>query len=146
MPRIEGTKSGVDAAGQPIYSPVLIVQVTLPGFGHASVPAVIDSGADVTIVPFEVFVGAGLEWTKLPAGSQGLGAGGVFERRPLQAEIRYRDWLICDSVEVAQPGALPFALLGRQDFFQKFIVRFAWHKSPPEVIIDPVVLTAKRKR
>lgn len=146
MPRIEGTKSGITPAGVTVYSPVIVVEVVLPGVGRAQVPAVIDSGADVTLIPFEVFVGAGLDWAKLPKGSEGLGAGGTFERRPLVAEVRYREWLICDHVDVAQPGALPFALLGREDFFKRFVVRFAWNKEPPEVIVDPVVETPKKKR
>jgi hypothetical protein len=33
---------------------------------------------------------------------------------------------------------MPWALLGRNDFFTKYVVHFAWHRSPPDFNLDPV--------
>ena len=146
MPRIEGTKVGTDANGREIWRPIIVVSIVLPNGLRGQGPAIIDSGADMTVVPFEAVLGAGLEWDKLPKGELGLGAGGSFERRPLDAEIYYRTWKICDKVEIAEPGRLDTILLGRHEFFRTFVVRFAWHKIPPEVFIDPIVATPKKRK
>jgi len=146
VPRIEGTKFVIDPGGQVIFRPIVLVAIVLPNGLRGEGPAIIDSGADMTVVPFEAILGAGIDWDKLPPGEMGIGAGGAFERRALQASIFYRTWQICDRVDVAAPGMLGSILLGREDFFKKFVVRFAWHKTPPELFVDPIVLTAKRKR
>jgi hypothetical protein len=52
----------------------------------------------------------------------------------------------CTEFTVAEPDKLPFAILGREDFFKHFVVRFNWHKAPPEVHVDPVTSGRPAKR
>lgn len=137
MPRIEGTKVGVTSDGRDVYAPLIIIAIHVGGC-LAQGPAIIDSGADGTVIPIEALVGCGVAWDSLSNGVMGQGAGGAFERRPLDARVQFREWTICERIQVAAPGSLPAALLGREDFFAKFVIRFNWHKSPPEVLIDPV--------
>lgn len=147
MPRIEGTKAGTDpVTGHEIWRPVVLVTIQMPNGLKGQGPAIIDSGADSSVLPFEAVLGAGIAWDDLDKGGLSMGAGGTFERRLLGASIYYRTWKVCDRVEVAEPGRLGTILLGRNDFFKAFVVRFAWHKSPPEVYVDPIVVTPKKRR
>lgn len=100
----------------------------------------IDSGADSTIIPGEFLTGhPTLQYDDLPV-SKGLagGAGGSFETRKCPGSASWRDVTFCTELLAAQPGALPHPLLGRNDFFQKFIVRFNWNRTPPSMRIDEV--------
>jgi predicted aspartyl protease len=107
----------------------------------------IDSGADRSILPAEIAEMLGAPWQALQSGEgHSRGAGGSFETRVLDATLKWRGWLICESVVVAQPGSLPWALLGRSDFFQRFDVRFNWHHNPPWVQVDPVPPRSQTKR
>lgn len=138
MPRVVGQKVGTDHHGHDVYSPIVVITIEVPGY-LATRPAVIDSGADSTIVPFEMLKDCGVDFAALPGGDAGVGAGGKFETRLLAARVKYRDWIVCEEVKVAQPGAgLPVVLLGRADFFAKFNVRFRWAMTPPVVDIDPL--------
>lgn len=144
MPRIEGTKVGILSDGTEIWGPVVLVTIRTDG-GIVTTSAIIDSGADSTVVPCEVLAGLGVDFEKLPAGESGKGAGGAFERRPMKATLKFRDWTICEEIAVAEPGRLPVVLLGRLDFFQRFVVRFMWHKVPPYVDVDPIAVPAKKR-
>ena len=135
MPRLEGTDDGSG-----IYRPMIDVFIELPTVGKRSPPilAVIDSGADQTIVPFDYLKAAGVEWDKLSDPKQGTGAGGGFETRMIRGTITWKNYFICDQFQVAQPGMKTPLLLGREDFFKKFVVRFNWHQTPPTFNVDPV--------
>lgn len=133
MPRIEGTEQVPN-----LYRPVLIVSLTLAGKTSKG-PAVVDSGADRTILPGEIVEAFGVGFSSLPlSGENSLGAGGAFETRTGSGEVRWREYVICEEFLVAAPGTLPFALLGREDFFKRFQVRFSWHHKPPSFQIDSV--------
>jgi Aspartyl protease len=108
--------------------------------------ALLDSGADATIVPAEALIGAGIDYASLPVAGLNRGAGGNFEARIAPARVKFREWVICDQVLVAPAGALPAPLLGRMDFFKLFVVKFSWHRIPPTVDIDPVAVPGGRKR
>jgi hypothetical protein len=148
LPRIEGTKVGVDGKGREVWSPIVVVRMSLPSASASgpavSGPAIVDSGADVTMIPAEAVAAIGIDWKKLPAGTHGGGAGGQFESRPLQLTVSWQSWKTTEEIRIAEPGRLPVVLLGRCDFFRDFVVRFHWHKAPPEFHLDPVAAPRKR--
>ncbi len=135
MPRIAASNFG----GPDL--PILTLDLELPQGLLQGVVALVDSGADSTIVNVESLAPAGIGWGDISGDEQtGAGAGGGFATKRLKATVRWQQWIVCDEVAVAAPGALPWALLGRDDFFRKFVVRFAWHRMPPEMHIDPVTM------
>jgi hypothetical protein len=136
MPRIEGTKVGIDPGGRVVCRPIVIVQLEANGLGMQG-PAIVDSGADTTMVPAEVVAGLGIDYAKLSGGTKGSGVGGPCESRPALLTIRYQSWKLTGEVAIAEPERLDVVLLGRSDFFQRFVVRFNWFKSPPEFHLDP---------
>lgn len=136
MPRITGTQLGPG-----VYLPILTCTLELSGASDVSLsgPALIDSGADKTIIPYEILEAAGIPFDALSLTQDpGLGAGGQFEVRTCPGTLYWRKWEIASSVSVAEKGMLPFALLGRADFFEKFVVRFRWHSNPPTIDVDPI--------
>jgi hypothetical protein len=110
--------------------------------------ALIDSGADRTILPGEVLAGhPTIAFDALPELKDGgLGAGGAFKIRECKGILRWREWDICDRFQVAEPGKLEMPLLGREDFFKLFFVRFRWDRTPPIVDIDPPGKPSKKKK
>jgi hypothetical protein len=136
MPRIEGMKVGTDAVGRIVYSPIIIVSLLYGNVG-LDIQAVVDSGADTTLIPAEVAAALGIQWAKLSAGAVGGGVGGRIEMRPVDLTMRYAGWKYTGPVMIAQPKGMPVVLLGRNDFFQSFVARFHWFKSPPEFHLDP---------
>jgi hypothetical protein len=145
MPRIEGHKLGKNAAGADVYAPVLIVTFEVNGVvGQAG--AIVDSGADRIIMPAEFAAAVGIEYSKLPAGTANHGAGGGFEARLCTGIVKYRDWPICDEFLIAEPNQMPVMLLGRDDFFRRFVVHFNWHRDPPTFDVDPITVPRARKR
>lgn len=133
MPRITGTQT---APG--VFAPMLMFDIEING-ARATLPGILDSGADRTIVPLEYVEPAGVVFANLPPPTGiSIGAGGKFEARVCRGKIAFRGIPVCDEFLVASGGCLPMALLGRSDFMVKFSVRFNWHRKPPTVDIDPV--------
>ena len=131
-----GEKDGVA-----IYSPRVTVTVS---FGKKSVGyrAIVDSGADNTIISAEQLAPLGAKWDKMTDPEQHIGAGGPFETRLCRGFVSYAGVLFCNGkLRVAEPGKLPegitFLLLGRSDFFTKFVPTFHWEASPPWFELDP---------
>ena len=58
MPRIEGTKVGLDGLGRMVHSPIIFVHLLYGGLG-LEVQAIVDSGADTTVIPAEVAAAVG---------------------------------------------------------------------------------------
>ena len=56
---------------------------------------------------------------------------GGLETRLCSGRILYNGIVVCDSFTVAKTTSLDAVLLGRADFFTKFVPRFLWHKNPP---------------
>jgi hypothetical protein len=119
-----------------VHSPIVIVSLLFGGLG-LDIQAVVDSGADATVVPAEVAAALGIEWDKLPPGTRGGGVGGACEMRPVTMTIKYKEWNYSGPVMVAEPKYLPVVLLGRTDFFGGFVARFNWFTTPPEFHLDP---------
>lgn len=138
MPRLKATLAGADRLGNASWVPLVPITLSTATLGLRAA-AILDSGADTTIVPFEQVAPFGFEWKKLALAPQAKGAGGIFERRVCPVAIAFETWRICDEVEVAEPGKLPATLLGRIEFFSKFVVRFNWFQDPPTFDIDPVL-------
>jgi hypothetical protein len=136
MPRIEGTQVGIDPNGRAVYRPIVIVQLEANGMGMQG-PAIVDSGADTTMVPAEIAAGLGIDYAKLPGGTKGKGVGGACESRMASLTVCYQSWRLTGQIAIAEPKRLDVVLLGRADFFQRFVVRFNWFKSPPEFHLDP---------
>lgn len=134
MPRVEGIQ-----VMPGVFAPLLIVSIEFSSVVLEG-PALIDSGADCTVIPGEILEATAHTFDSLPPHpGTSVGAGGKFETRICQGgTVKWRKWTICDEFQVAAPGTLPWALLGRQDFFRLFVVRFQWHRNPPFTDIDPV--------
>jgi hypothetical protein len=105
------------------------------------VPALIDSGADNTLVPAAFVALLGVDFQDLPPGPGGSGAGGTLDARLCQGTIRWEQEkvLLMTQFMVAEPNKGPASvLLGRADFFKLYVPRFHWHKNPPVFDLDPV--------
>lgn len=133
MPRFEGTQVHADT-----WSPLVQVEFRNDSGGLITT-ALVDSGADCTIIPAELLdLIPDVAWDDLEQLANSVGAGGGFECKRLQVTARFQDRTFATQVHVAEKGRLPWVLLGRSDFFATFVVRFAWHRQPPTFDIDPV--------
>lgn len=136
MTRVAGTAALVG------YQPVLTVDVVVgKGKRVQSITAVLDSGADRTVVPRGIVEALGVNYDglKTPLDSdgepiQGQGADGAFEIRICRGKVRWRTTTVCTEFWVANCG---YVLLGRDDFFKKFDVMFDWSAPDPYVDIEP---------
>lgn len=133
MPRIKGTE-----VAKGVYSPIIKVDFRCNGVGGL-VPAIVDSGADKCLVPGDFVEAAGVTFASLTPLPEGTGAGGQFPKSLCKGQISYAGCVLCDEFEVVPPGLFNFILLGREEFFSKFVVRFQWHRDPPFFDVDPVV-------
>ena len=136
MPRILGTSVSVG------HSPLLKVGV-VTGKGNQpaqEVTAILDSGADRTVVPRSLVEALGVDYDNLKrpvdaAGDAiaGMGAGGDFELRVCRGKVRWHTTVICNEFWVANCLVV---LLGRDDFFKLFDVMFDWSAPTPYVDIE----------
>lgn len=143
MPQIEGVEV---VPGQ--WAPLLRVDLEISGALMKDVLALLDSGADKTLIPGDYLEGHpdGVLFDSLTLSENpGHGAGGDFDIRVCPGNVTWREEEICNPLEMAAPGNLPFPLLGR-DFFQKCVVRFNWNRNPPVVSVDLVGKGKKGKR
>lgn len=137
MPRIPATRI-VGPDGAETYYPIIVVTIVV-GAMAAQVPAIVDSGADDTLVPAAAVIPLGVDFSKLGAAPEGTGAGGNFQVRWCEGTILWGKIELMTRFKVAEPGmGLSAVLLGRGDFFKLFIPRFHWHKDPPVFDLDPV--------
>jgi hypothetical protein len=140
VPRIPGTHVGTGPDGAEIFRPIIIVAIEIGGRG-IRVPALVDSGADNTLVPESFVAPLGVDFRKLAAGPGGLGPAGGLDTRMCHGLIRWEKEKIVLMTDflVAEPGKGPDTiLLGRADFFRLYVPRFHWHKNPPVFDLDPV--------
>lgn len=138
MPRIPATKVGIDPYGAEIFRPIIFVTIEIGGRAVRG-PALVDSGADNTLVPAEAVAPLGVVFAQLPAGIGGSGPSGLLDARPCIGVMRWDKVLLMSKFTVAEPSKLDTVLLGRSDFFTMYIPRFHWHKNPPVFDLDPVV-------
>lgn len=138
MPRLPATNVGTGPDGKPIFRPIIIVSIDIGGRVVRGT-AVVDSGADNTLVPFDAVAPLGVDFLKLPPGPGGVGPGGTLDVRLCKGVLRWDKRVLMTEFMVAEPEKGPDAiLLGRADFFTLYVVRFQWHKNPPTFDLDPV--------
>jgi hypothetical protein len=138
VPRVPGTHVGVGPDGTEIFRPIIVLTIEIGGRSVQG-PGLVDSGADNTLVPWEAVAPMGVDFDALPAGPGGRGPGGSLDVRSCPGVIRWEKVVLMTQFMVAEPGKGPeTVLLGRADFFQLFIPRFHWHKTPPVFDLDPV--------
>lgn len=132
MARIEGVR-GPGGRYRPQVNIDLVIRKK-----KLTLTALVDSGADRTIVPRGVVEALGVDYDKLPAVTDedgavvtGSGAGGQFELKECRGKVRWHVQTVCESFWVGPNDAVPWVLLGRDDFFKKFDVRFQWSEEPP---------------
>lgn len=100
--------------------------------------ALVDSGADTTVLPAESLEGIASYRSLTPlAGGGARGPGGAFEVRRCDGTLAFENTIFARRFAVAEPGALPLPVLGRDDFFRRFAVSFDWYRDPPTFDIDP---------
>lgn len=88
MPRIPATLVGKGPDGAEIFRPIIVVAIEVGPMG-VRVPALVDSGADNTLVPFSRVDALGIKWDDLPEGYDGGGAGGGLKTRPCFGLVRW---------------------------------------------------------
>jgi len=119
------------------YLPLVAVTLTV-GNRSFLVKALVDSGADGSVLRAESLKGL-VPFSSLPpaSGDEAAGAGGAFEIRRLGGTLTFAQVEFRHGVAVAEPGALPVSVLGRDDFFRHFVVRFEWFRDQPVFDVDP---------
>jgi hypothetical protein len=133
VPRIEATE-----VSPGIFLPLLVVTLNLNGRSLSEL-GLVDSGADRTMVPASWVEACGVLYGAFGEPQEGSGAGGSFEYKLVSGEVTYLRKTFCTTIQVASPDCnLPGPVLGREDFFTKYVVRFAWHRSPPDFNVDPI--------
>jgi hypothetical protein len=140
VPRIPATHVGAGPDGADIFRPIIVVSIDVAASG-VRVPALVDSGADNTLVPFELIRPLGIDFATLPPGPGGSGPGGSLDVRPCKGIMRWDagNAILMTEFLVAEPGKGPdTVLLGRADFFKLYVPRFHWHRDPPVFDLDPV--------
>jgi hypothetical protein len=130
MPRIEATQI---APG--VFLPLLVVTLNMNGRSLSEM-GLVDSGADRTMVPASWVEACGVPYASLGQTMHGSGAGGQYEYKMATGELTYGRKPFCTQFQVAAAN-LPGPVLGRNDFFKKYVVRFAWHRNPPDFNVDP---------
>ena len=130
MARYEG-----DHLGDGRLRPYLWVTIE-EGGGSLKVPALVDSGADISLCPANLLAPLGVEFDTLDvAAGESRGAGGPFEHRRCSGKIWWREWeLVGFDVSKADGFCI---LLGRDDFFKHFVVTFDWTTGKPWMDIEP---------
>lgn len=131
MPRLEATF----ANGR--WFPVIEVTLSIGDHFEHEVLAIVDSGADSTLVPGELVEAAGIPFASLEQ-AEALSAGGQMTTAKCLGSISYLNRTFCTEFACTEPGKRGNFLLGRADFFRSFVVRFLWHRDPPVFDIDPV--------
>ena len=149
MTKFEASELGNGALGPLIEISISLEDYEPKGTGFA----LVDSGADITVLPFEVLIPVGVKWDNLPPsphGSQGLG--GSVETRHINGTISHKGTTFYNGdIPVLQPGSgISGPILGRADFFTTFGVVFEWHKDPPVFHVNSLEkrksLRGRRKR
>jgi hypothetical protein len=132
--------------------PLLVVQVEIQDKLSPQIPAIVDSGADITMFPAHIIEAGGFTYAGMPGEPQeGRGAGGRFEFKFCDGVVRWRGIELCQRFCVIEPpedpkDQLPFPLLGRSDLFTKFNVQFNWHRTPPVMFINELGQASKRRK
>jgi hypothetical protein len=120
-----------------VHLPLLKIDIVLAKKTR-QLTAMVDSGADRTVVPRAIIEALGVNWDSLKvAQTDGVGASGVFEIRICRGKIRWRGKTICEEFWTTDMDKRGIVLLGREDFFTKYDVDFRWSVQPPYMDINP---------
>lgn len=123
----------IHAAG--IYRPLVEV-VLRAGRVRRRLTALVDSGADLSLIPAELLEDL-MPFESLARAGQAAGVG-IAEMRSADLTLTFGGTVFATRVLVVAPGTdLPFAVLGRDDFFRHFDVGFRWSQTPPTFSIEP---------
>jgi hypothetical protein len=123
-------------AGNDVWTPSIVVDLEYRGKTVRSM-AIVDSGADVSLVPAELLETLGISFKDLREVLRGEGYRGSFEARQSDARLSWRGVTISESTMVVEPHTIPCVLLGRGDFFKRFVVTFDWSAKPPRMRVAP---------
>lgn len=111
------------------FMPLVSVQTVILGTPR-QFTALVDSGADYTVVPARLLVAYGVDVRSLPQGRPSVGANGTpIPTWVYDMDLMYRGRLFAASVGVLP--SLPGPILGRDDFMRKFTVHMHWSDNPP---------------
>ncbi len=100
-------------------------------------PALIDTGADATILPFVIADALGVTWASLRDAPAVTGFGGADAAKYWDVEVRATLWpsfLISDRVVVVRRN-VPL-VLGRTEFLGRVVLEMHWYRDPPFYRID----------
>jgi hypothetical protein len=109
-----------------VYHPVISVTLSVPGHEPVQIPALVDTGADKTLVPAPLMP---ILWDDMAeTGRTNFGIGGEADCRTCDGTLSYRGvefvhWL---TIIQADYDKMPFAILGREDFLRFFRFEFDW--------------------
>ena len=99
--------------------------------------AMLDSGADESSIPANLLTVLGVKKSTLqPAGQMSGIANLPLPYFKAHVQMFWKNWKIADEIGVL-PAHTPI-LLGRNDFFARFVVTFDWSHNPPIMDINPV--------
>ena len=114
---------------QGYFVPLVTVKTAVLGV-EREFTALVDSGADYTMVPASLLASYGVDVRNLPQIGWMIGANGTqVPMRRYSADLWFRNRRF--ATEVGVLPNLPRPIVGRGDFFQFFGVHFHWCVSPP---------------
>ena len=115
-------KKEIDRSGKAIFRPIADVWFKTSMGGWIELHPYIDSGADISLVPFSF--GKLLGWKKIALTTEQIGGiGGSIEVLPIKWPIKIGPDVLIATIGWAQDENVP-ALLGRQNIFDFFEIRF----------------------
>lgn len=153
MKRVQGTQRKTGA-----WWPILRVDVSFPEATLRGVPALVDSGADHTLVSPEVLEKTGVGYddlsppelapTRRPLAASSVGLSGEARTHWCpQGSIEWDGAVVCSGFLVPEEWAFGHetaVVLGYEDFFSKVVLQFHWGDDPPVFYL--VLASEIRKR
>jgi hypothetical protein len=110
--------------------PLVRVQTTVLGSLRAFT-ALVDSGADATMIPASLLAAYGIDLSTLVQNGWSVGANGTqIPKYVFAMELWHRNRRFATQVNVLP--ILPVPVLGRDDFMRAFGIHFHWEVDPPE--------------
>ena len=120
----------------PVGIPLETIQLTHKAT-TVTVPAVVDSGAALNILPFDIGLSLNLDWDNqtYPLDLGGILTGTLAYAVLLQAEIEPFPPLKLAFAWINKPSTEIRVLLGQVNFFQEFDVHFYGHQKAFEIAL-----------
>jgi hypothetical protein len=120
----------------PVGIPLVTIQLTHKAT-TITAPAVVDSGAALNILPYDIGLSLNLEWDNqtYPLDLGGILTGTLAYAVLLQAEIEPFPPLKLAFAWINKPSAEIRVLLGQVNFFQEFNVHFYGHQKAFEITL-----------